>query len=309
MSQHSIGQTPRFAMPMHRPLSIVCCCFVDSYIHVYFFEVIPTYLGLIFDVAWTDISAVFIDSLGSHRDLDTVCRPLDRGVYECVPSVWFTTVHCVDKKVRRAVLICVLGPGVLCVVTQRCCPKRLQTIYQLIAKRIRELSTMHGLTIFAAKPGLFLLSSPTNVREKLFQIAFFGLSWCPVCLVIYTDSSKEYQPTIWPQDLVHLRLLLTRCDSQQVVMFAAFPPSCVCTPAITLHVLIFHTGIPTRCHADSDSHYHRSRIKATENPQAFCVLYWCARSLFPPRHIVVRAIVAVLSSLFYSTVSKLCTGK
>ena len=38
--------------------------------------------------ARTDISAIFIDSLGSHRDLDTVCRPkyMDMGLI--VPHIF-----------------------------------------------------------------------------------------------------------------------------------------------------------------------------------------------------------------------------
>ena len=110
-----------------------------------------------------------------------------------------------------------------CVMPQRCCPKRLQQTRYMIAKRIRELSTTHGIKIFAAKPGLLFLLAQTHESIPIsFEITdrYFSQSGC---VVIYADSSKEYHPTIWPRDLVHLRLLLAHRGIRQVSCLLSLP--------------------------------------------------------------------------------------
>ena len=114
---------------------------------------------------------------------------------------------------------------------QRCCPKRLQQTRYMIAKRIRELSTTHGIKIFAAKPGLLFLLAQTHESILIsFEITerYF---WQSGCAVIYADSSKEYHPTIWPRDLVHLRLLLSHRGIRQV--------SCLLSPRLRVEDDVF----------------------------------------------------------------------
>ena len=55
----------------------------------------------------------------------------------------------------------------------------------------------------------------------------YWLVWWSVRAVVYADSSKEYQPTIWPRDLVHLRLLLTSAGTQQVMITCVIVSACI----------------------------------------------------------------------------------